>query len=311
MLSFAGRLSAQTADAIIDQPTIRIGEQATLLLSVPFEKGRMPNVVWPTIGDTLVPYVEVLSKTTIDTLATGAEVRTSRLEQRLTITSFDSGYYAIPPFRFVIDGQTVQTQAFLFTVKSVEIDTTAGIRDIRDIYQVEITWMDYLLAYWPFAAGALGAIAAATLAYVIVSRLRKKRASTAQVSPVIATKPAHLRAIEKLEQLRVNRHYAVGKVKLHHTIIADALRDYMEEVCKIPAHEYTSRQILNSLRYSGIPATALQSLGTILTTADMVKFAKERPDDVENEIAVTRAIEFIQSTWQLLQKSDKPAQPQA
>ncbi len=296
-------MQAQTPSAVIDKNIILIGEQAILRLSVPFDKNKIPVVKWPSVGDTIVTRVEVVSKTEVDTLKTGQEVREARLEQQIVITSFDTGYYAIPPFVFEIDGNLVQTDAFLFTVHTVEIDTTGGIKDIREIEEIEVNWRDYVAVYWPYAAGAAGGLLLIGAVIYLVRQLREKRKAKALVKVLEPSKPIHMLAIERLEQLRRDRYYTVGKVKLHHTVITDTLRDYIEKVYNIPAHELTSRQMISSLRYSGMETRWLNTLSSILTTADLVKFAKEKPDDVENEAAVSRAIEFVRSTWELTSRT--------
>ncbi len=291
---------AQTPDVVIDKSTIKIGEQAIIRLSVPFEKDRIPKVKWPAIGDTIVGNVEVISKTEIDTLKTGQEVPDARLEQRITITSFDSGYYAIPPFKFQINDSITQTDAFLFTVQTVEVDTTGGMMDIVEIEEVSLNWRDYLMAYWPYAAGFAGGLILLGTVIYFVRQTQRKRKARGPVKLPEAEKPIHVIAIERIEQLRRDRYYTVGKVKLHHTIITDTLRDYIEVVYKIPAHELTTAQMLNSLRYSGIETIWLNTLRSILATSDLVKFAKEKPDEVENETAITRAIDFVRATWEVI-----------
>jgi hypothetical protein len=143
----------------------------------------------------------------------------------------------------------------------------------------------------------------------LVRRARKKRKAKGPVKLPEPEKPIHIIAIERLEKLRRDRYYTVGKVKLHHTIITDTLRDYIEVVYKIPAHELTSAQMLNSLRFSGIDTIWLNTLRSILTTSDLVKFAKEKPDEVENEAAITRAIDFVRTTWELIARTQAEAAP--
>lgn len=284
----------QKADAVIDRKEILIGEQAIISLSAPFDKGKMPKVNFPNIGDTLVKAVEVLRLSSIDTLETGDDVKESRLEQKVYITSFDTGFYAIPPFMFEIDGVTVSTEAFLLTVNTVEIDTTKGIVDIRDIYEVEVGWKDYLAAYWPYAAGALGVAILIAALVIAVQRVRKRRREArAVVIPQVPRKAPHLLAIEAIEKTQREKAYLRNRVKQYHTEITDAIRDYIEAVFDMPAHELTSRQILDRLRYADLPQGEIQRLKSILNRADMVKFAKESPESDENDRAATDALAFV------------------
>lgn len=295
---FIGSMSAngQEADATLSQKEILIGEQAVINLSVSFTKGEIPEVQFPVLEDTVVTHVEIVKSTAIDTLTTSEEVRETRMEKKLFITSWDTGYYAIPPFEFLIDGEIQITEAFLLTVRTVEIDTTAGIKPPREIYDVEVTWTDYLTAYWYYPVGGL-ALAGLIVAAVLLIRRMKKR-DLEKPEPVVREpeKPADQQAIERLEEIRQKKIYARGKIKEYHTEITDALRDYIEAIYQIPAHELTSNQILGRLRYVGLTERESLQLREVLTRADMVKFAKEKPSDDENESAVAQSLEFVKTT---------------
>lgn len=286
-------VTAQKAEAVADRKEIRIGEQVTVRLSVPYLKDNPPIAVFPEVGDTLVKNVEVVRKTGVDTLATGEEVKETRLEQKLYITSFDTGYYAVPPFTFEINGERVDTEAFLLEVRTVEIDTTKGIADIRDIYETEVGLMDYLYAYAPYIVGgvALAGIIAAVV--ILLLRARKRRAAAPPPAPVVKKLPAHIVALESLEKTGREKNYLRGRAKQHHTEITDALRTYIEEMFEIQAHELTSGQIVSRLRHYDIAPEAMIKLRRVFSMADMVKFAKEKPEAAENDKSVSDAVDFV------------------
>lgn len=286
----------QDPGALVDRNEILIGEQAIIRLYVPFNKSNPPQVKFPIIGDTLIKGVEVVRSTSVDTLATGADVKETRIEQQIFITSFDSGYYAIPPFEFEINGVSAKTEAFLFTVRTVEIDTTKGIVDIREIYDVDVTWKDIVAVFWPYALGSVALIAVLVAAFVLYRRWKKKRDAKPAPAPELPKLPAHVVAIDALELIRKEKIYSKGQIKEYHTSITDALRTYLEDAYGIQAHELTSRQIMEKLRYSGVEEAQLRKLRTILFRADMVKFAKDRPDERDNEDAVLHAIAFVEAT---------------
>jgi len=296
--AFAGvvELMAQNADATLSPSEILIGEQAVISLSVSFDKDKMPKVEFPVFGDTVITHVEIVRSTDVDTLTTSEDVRETRMEKKLYITSFDTGYYAIPPFEILIDGEIQKAGPFLLTVKTVEIDTTAGIKESKDIYEIEVTWFDYLSAYWYYPVGglALAGIIAATV--LLVRRYRRREQEKPEYVPAAPAKPADVIAKERLEEIRKEKIYTRGKVKQYHTDITDVLRDYIEAVYLVPAHELTTHQVLGRLRYVGLNEKEARQLREILSRADMVKFAKEKPDDLENESAVNQSLQFIEST---------------
>ena len=288
--------AAQNPDAVINRKEILIGEQAIITLSYSQEKENPVFVEFPHIADTLVDKVEVVRQTKIDTLETGYEVPTMRLEQKLYITSFDTGYYAIRPFEFKVNGESYHTPAFLLTVKTLEVDTTSGIMADRGIYGVDVNFMDYLKVYWKYPAAGLALVAIILLLLYFIRRYQENKRKLPPPPPVVPPRPAHVIALEALQHIQEEKIYKSGKIKEYHTGITDTLRDYIEGRYQISAHELTTRQIMSALRYTGLDEKSMVKLRTILYRADLVKFAKEIPDEVENTTAVNDAITFVQQT---------------
>ena len=295
-LSVMSDAVAQKADAILTPKDILIGEQAVMTLSVSYQKDQMPKVVFPLFGDTLITNVEIVRATDVDTLSTADDVTETRLEKKLYLTSWDTGFYAIPPVEITINGEKQSTEAFLLTVKSVEIDTTAGIKQSADIYEVEVGWQDYLQAYWYYPAGALALAGLLVAVILLVRAQRKKRNERPVIEKQEPARPADELAKERLLEIQNEKIYSKGKIKQYHTEITDVLRDYLEVIYEIPAHEVTSHEILARLRYVGLTDQESLQLRVILNRADMVKFAKDRPSDTENEEAVTQTLSFVTTT---------------
>lgn len=298
---------AQDPDARIDRNEILIGQQAVITLSCRINKENPEKIIFPTIADTLTAKVEVVKKTHIDTLKTGENVKETRLEQKLYITSFDTGYYAIRPFQFKVNGEVRETQAFLLTVQTVEIDTTGFIRDEKGIYTVDVTLLDYLNAYWKYPAAGLALVAILALVWFLVRRYRNKPRPEPEPVEEKDLRPADVIALEALHRIAAEEIFKRGKIKEYHTEITGVLRDYLQAVFGIPAHELTTRQIMDQLRYSGISDGSIRQLRTILLRADMVKFAKEIPSDPENVLALRDAETFVKAT----RPAEKPAEEAA
>jgi len=292
----SGMAHGQNADAVIDRNEILIGEQAVISLSYRVNKQNIPQVDFPVFKDTLVKNLEVLSSSPIDTLETGEGISETRLEQKLVITSFDSGYYAIPPFEFKVNGAIEKSPAFLLTVQSVEIDTTAGIKGEKPIYAIDLSPMDYVKAYWPYGAGVAGLVALAVIAFLLFRRYQSKPAVPKEIVVSEPKISPYDQATRDLVKFKKEKIYLNGKVKEFHIAITDTLRDYIDGTFQIRAHEYTSKQILDALRYAGIEEKQRTQLRTILLRADLVKFAKEKPDANDNENAVEQALEFVEKT---------------
>ena len=289
-------LKAQKADAILTPKDILIGEQAVMTLSVSYQKDQMPQVVFPLFGDTLITDVEIVRATDVDTLSTADDVTETRMEKKLYITSWDTGFYAIPPLEITINGRKQSTEAFLLTVRTVEIDTTGGIKPPAEIYEVELSWQDYLQAYWYYPAGGLALAGILVAVILLVRAQRKKKLARPVVEKPEPTRPADEIAKERLLAIQSEKIYRKGKIKEYHTQITDVLRDYLEVIYEIPAHELTSNEILSRLRYVGLTDQESLQLRVVLNRADMVKFAKDQPDENENEEAVNQTLSFVNTT---------------
>jgi hypothetical protein len=296
---------AQNADALIDREEILIGEQAELTLSCRISKENPENIVFPILSDTVVNKVEIVSQSGIDTLQTGEDASETRLEQKFYITSFDTGYYVIPPMEFTINGEVEKTAPLLLGVKTVEIDTTASIKDAKPNYSVNIGLGDYIKVYWPYAAGVLGVAILAAVIFLIIKKRKQRPAKPEPVPEVIDTRTAHEIALDELNRIRSEAIYKRGLAKQYHTEITEVLRDFIEKQFNIHTHEQTSRQILDGLKFAGLSDKSAVRLRTILFRADMVKFAKLLPETEENKQAVEEAIEFVKENQPITESADE------
>ena len=84
--------------ASISKTSITIGDTISLKLKV--VAAASSKISWPLVQDTITSKIEVLNKTKIDTNFS-EDKKQMTLSQTLTITSFDSGFVTIPPFKFI------------------------------------------------------------------------------------------------------------------------------------------------------------------------------------------------------------------
>jgi len=278
----------------LDTTALRIGEQVTLTMSVQYRTGAGdPIISWPTIGDTLSAHVEVVADSGVDTLAVRDMAGAFVQQRALHLTSFDTGYWAIPPFRFTMNGAVMETKPMLLQVQGVTLDSTLAARDIKAIHE-----LPFSLGYWVrehvkwIAAGA-GVLALAAL--ILWLLLRKRAAIPAKEVPAIEL-PLHQRTINALHALEKQRLWQNGEHKAYHSRITDLVRGYIEERYRVPALESTTDELLQELRVSALSADQRGQLGNMLRLADMVKFAKALPSPIENEQMMSGALRFVEET---------------
>jgi hypothetical protein len=296
----ASHISAQVnarASIKIDTNAIRIGEQTRLEIIFGYNKSATTKkLVWPEISDTIRKEIEVIGRSKIEPFNTKSGGSTSEYRQTITITSFDSGFWVIPPFKFLLDGDSVpiaETEALILEVKTVQTDTAeTSVRDIKPIFEEKFDWREILpYIYWTLATLAiLGVIIWITI-YV---NNKKKNKPVFKVSK--PTEPPHITALRQLELIQQQKIWTEGKYKEYYTSITDALRSYIEGRFKINAMELTTEEILQIFRTQVIDTESKNKLKQILELSDFVKFAKATPIDVENEFILQNAFDFVNGT---------------
>ena len=286
----------------VDSSSFLIGRQVKLKLSSEAPTNR--SIVWPTIGDTLTTGVEVVNELKADT-SFSADKSSVSITRNYLITSFDSGYYRIPPFAFGFtdgkDTDRVFTEPLFLRVNRPEVDTTADIRDIKGPAEIPFDWREYL----PYILLAIVIILLlALIIFFIVRRLRRKRPEPEPAVQVLEM-PVHEQAIARLHALKIRRLWESGLIKEYYTELTDIIRFYIKGRYQIDATEMVSEDIILRLKYKGVSEAHYHMLDVLLRESDLVKFAKAFPSGMQNEEALQTAIRWITETAEIV-NSHKP-----
>ncbi len=284
--------------AILDSNTIRIGEQTKLDIYLRYNANEQTklDILWPTIEDTLIKAIEVLNVTKIDTTIPDKNAPGFVQQHiQLTITSFDSGYYAIPSFKFILNKDTAHplvTEPLLFTVFTLPTDTSlTKIKDIKPPYDEPFDWHWYL----PYLYWALALLAVVSIIILVIRKLNKSK-------PVIIIEdttpkiPPHVTAFAMLEKIKEEAIWKENRTKEYYSSITDTIRLYIEERFKINALELTTDEILHIFKSQVVDKQSKEKLYQILTLSDFVKFAKQIPIEQEHALTLNNAFEFVNGT---------------
>ncbi|GAB4330657.1 MAG: hypothetical protein Kow00127_22780 [Bacteroidales bacterium] len=280
--------------ARLDTNLILIGQQTglTLELSAPDK----PEVEWPVFQDTITGHIEVVG-TPEERVIKGNKREAWVALSRWMVTSFDSGYFAIPPMtvRYRIKGdtswKTISSEPLLLGVSTVPVDLQAGFKDIKGPYEAPFTLMEIL----PWILIFLGvALVTSGVLYYLKRRKENKPVFRAPPPP---PPPPHKAAIEALESLRYKKLWQQGKIKEYHTELTDILRRYVSQQFGFHALEATTGEIMEFMQTTAINETALAKLQQTLKLADMVKFAKYKPQPLEHDNSLNLAIDFVKESY--------------
>ncbi|MEA4916745.1 hypothetical protein [Proteiniphilum sp.] len=307
LISVASLTAQKSSVQATVQPTeIEIGEQALLNLKVITPKERI--IHFPVYDKEIVPGIEVITMLPPDTLI---ENNVMTLNFKYLITSFDSTLYHVP-FIPIYDGiDTIYSNSFGLKVTSPELsDSTLAylermnrgetdsidfrqlqLYDIKPVHKAPFVWTDYLWVLWIL----LGVILLIGLiGFIIYLVLKKKKKGYFFKPPEVL--PAHVRALGELDKLKAEKIWQQGREKEFYSKLTDVLRVYIYEREGINAMEMTSGEILNAIRKTTDIESVYENLKQILSTSDLVKFAKYKPYPDENDLSMVNAYFFVNQT---------------
>jgi len=294
LMGFRAVAQQPVATATLDTNVMLIGDQVGLSLQFAGPSGA--QVLWPTIPDTILEKIAVIDRSYIDTLINETGQTTS-YSQNILLTTFDTGFYVIPPILFyfrVLPDTTIlvaETRTHFLAVHTVAVDTTKPIKPIKGPRKVSMSLWEILR--WILIGLAVAGLIAFLIFYL---KKRKNKEPLFRLRLRVQLKP-HEVALQELEKLRIQKLWQQGKVKEYHSALTEILRRYIEERFTIPALESTSAEILHGLLE--IPEVNRESwdlLGQVLMLADMVKFAKEKPSSQKNDESLEKGIAFVNQT---------------
>lgn len=265
-------LYAQEVKVETNTKNIKIGEQIQYKVSV--ETPADTPVSFPE-GQTFAP-LEMVKTRAADTLRDGGKYR---LVKEYYLTQFDEGKYTIPSQKIRINNKDYFTDSLLVEVHTVAIDTLKQpLYDIKPIQEVKKPFTSYGWILTIIAAVLLLLI----VAFVYFVFIRKKKLPFLQTQKKL---PPFDRAIQDLKELQNSKYLIQSQHKEYYTRLTDIVKAYLEEEVHILAKESTTDELLtkiNLLQEKGklnLNQETITNLKRVLQTADLVKFAKNKPSD--------------------------------
>jgi hypothetical protein len=273
----------------MDSNNILIGQQVHIALKVTTESNQ--HIVFPVFPQKqLIPGVEVVSEKLNDSqrLNDGKQIQVTKV---YTITSFDTSFYYIPPFKVQVAGKSYSSNSLALKVGTIPVDTLHldkfyGPKDIAD---VPFSWHDWTGL---FGYSILLVILLCLTGYILL-QLHNKRPllKKFRIRPPL---PPHQWAIREID--KINHQKDVQEdTKQYYTRLTDILRSYIQQRYNFNAREMTSAEIIEHLTKQQ-DASTIAELQQLFETADLAKFAKLRTQLNENDENLLRAVEFIKAT---------------
>jgi hypothetical protein len=275
-----------------DSARIFIGDQIKFTVTVDKPEGL--NLALPAFIDTITNHIEILAGPFVDSSRQNGRMR---IIQKYLVTSFDSGRYHVPPVFAEMKNESGLKRFYseyslleVIRVKIAPADTAAKIFDIIKPYKAPVTLGDIL----PWV---LIAFVVAALVWLAYRYIKKHKASDHETEVVIIPDPAHIIAFRELEKLRDEKVWQKGEIKLYYTRLAEILRQYLENRFRVFSLELTTSETLDALYKTGFKKDATYNqLKGVLTSADLVKFAKYTPEPSDHESVFNESWKFVNVT---------------
>ena len=276
--------SPVNVSSTVDSVTIKIGEQINYLINVEADTTAM--VVFPEIKT--LGRMEVIESYPTDTATDRDRMR---LIKKYGITQFDSGNYALPRLEILVDNRSFYTDSLNVRVNDVTVDTTQQkMYDIKPVIQVNKSsaqWWLYLL---------IGVLVLLVIAGVVYWFVFRKKPITEEEK--IARLPPFDRAMLELKNLEQSKYLIQSEYKQYYSELTGIVRAYLEEDANISALESTTEQLITKLQMLkdggnlNIEEETISQFKRILQAADLVKFARSKPE-MKAADADRKAIEQI------------------
>lgn len=271
------------------QDTIFIGDRFDFIVDI--DKDMAQDILIPEFSEGKVtPEIEIAAQPRIDTLS--KDGRNLKIQLVIPMTTFEAGVHVLPPMPIVAQQANISDtlsagDTMRLVVKTFEIDTaTMSIVDIKQPIKAPLIFAEVktyvILAIVVILLLLVGIYLYRKYGYMLNKEQRELR------KPVV---PAHIIALSALKSLQKQQLWSKGEYKEFYSSLTDILREYAQRRWGVLAMEMTTPEILEALREHQIT-----SLSEVLQTADLVKFAKYVPNDLECQDDIQLVQKYVSMT---------------
>jgi len=254
----------------IDSTTIKIGEEITYKIEVATDTTNL--IVFPE-GQTFLP-LEVIESYKTDTTLINSKYQ---LIKRYGLTQFDSGAYTIPPQKILVGSKEFFTDSLHVEVNTVVVDTIKqGLYDIKPILSIDKNpskwWLYTLLILLILAA----------LTFLLYWFVWREKLLTEEEK--VALLPPYERAKLALQELDNSSYLEHEEIKEYYSELTGIIRKYLDEKVYDRSLESTTEELVSRLKLLregnqiDLDKDTIKNIESILRRADLVKFAKSKPD---------------------------------
>lgn len=213
------------------------------------------------------------------------------ISQKLTVTTFETGYIPFTPIQVIIDQDTIESNAFLITVSSFKIDTSKAFIDIKPVFEDPLTnWEEFTFwignNWWWLAI----VIVVITVGLFFVFRKKSKLPEPEVIISI------YEKYSIQYQELMDKALWTNGKVKEHYHELTGLIRSYYLDRFNVSTFEKTTNEIVAITRTISLPKESQEDVIQVFAISEYVKYAKQIPSVYEIEKHNKATIELIEVT---------------
>lgn len=208
----------------------------------------------------------------------------------LTVVPYTVGMSTFPALAWTFDDgrgsvstDTMSPELPLEVKPSADFDPNSEISDIRPPYAP--------FPYWPFVLAVL--IIAAVYA---ASRWSRRARPSALAARGKDSRTPSQRALDQLDVLEKSDIWYISGPKDFYSALAIIARQYLAGRYGMDAMQMTTSDISRAMKKTGIETIVSARMKSLLSSADMVKFAKVEPEEDRRDDDVKLLRQFIAET---------------
>jgi hypothetical protein len=268
----------------VDKQKIVIGEPIQLMLEATVP-GDAP-LTWPNLDS--LPHFDFIQKGKVDSTVKSGE---RYYRQYLTVTSFDSGAFAIPRLIFIEGNKKYFSDSVRIDIGYSKFDPSKDYHDIKDIIEVP----NPFARWFPWIVGVVALICLALVIWLIRKRKMLRTGAAAKDERQLTP---YEEAVSQLKQLELQKHLlSDGSAKVYYSRLGDIFRYFLLRRLGIASLAETSDELIGQLRRLSLPGEQFAALSDTLRMSDFVKFAKYQPglaDGEQHHQTIRGAIESLE-----------------
>lgn len=272
------------ASVQLDSSEYRIGDPIGIVLDVDHPYG--VAIDW--MENTPVPENFVkLSESSVDSIQQNSFLTEKKV---ITVSTFDTGRIIIPEFKIWYHDKSgtlnsVTTAPVAINVSLIQVNLNNSFHPIAPPLQLPPS---NILLYLSIA-GILLVVAA----FFLYQLWKRKKGRQSSITNKNLPKESVLIRLQNLKKEIAQRKISIEPF---YVSLTNLLREHIEERFAYPAFEHTSPEIIRFMKQQLNDTELLQKVSGNLEIADLVKFAKVKPDADENHAVMESALDFVRKT---------------